>query len=138
MDKKELIRKYNEGYAKGSFFEKNVAYAFSKPQLQEAMQKLGADNESELTSIFGVGDVCLQSKVVEIIDWIHKQHQKRVKWLQSLSDEDKESIIKYELYNHECSYTWDIEPVVDLLQNIFSYDQIAKAWEKVKHESSSE
>jgi len=88
------------------------------------MQKIGAHDESELTTIFGVGDICLKSKVTEVKAWLNKQHQKRVEWLQSLPNEEKAAIIEYELYNHECLYTWKIGSVLDLLEETFGYDLI--------------
>ena len=134
MNRNEVLKKYNKNYLEQEFYNNNIYYAFSENQLQEGMRKLGAKDTDELTSIFGAGDICLKSKVKELVTWINSQSQERVKWLVSLTEEEKEIIIEYEIGNHECTYTWDIEPVVDLLQDIFGYNLIVKVWQKVKKE----
>ena len=132
MNKKSLFAKYNENYTEENFFKENVTFAFSEAQLQEAMKKLGTPNRSELITIYGIGDVCLKSKAKEIVAWVEKHHQARIKWLQGLSEEEKSAIIEFEIHNHECTYTWEIEPALDLLQDVFGYDLIIQVWAKVK------
>jgi len=131
MTHAELLERYKENYFEQEFFRENVAFAFSQKQLQEAMQRLGAKNKDELTSIFGAGDICLKKKAMEIAEWSIQQKQQRTQWLQSLTQEEQEVIIEYELYNHECTYTWDIDPVVDLLENVFGYNQIMLVFHKI-------
>ena len=63
MNKQELLNNYTKNYTEEEFFKNNVTYAFSQIQLEEAMEKLGAKDKTELTSIFGYGDICLKSKV---------------------------------------------------------------------------
>lgn len=133
MTKKELLEKYNKNYTEEEYYKQNVTYAFSQIQLQEAMKKIGATSEDELTS-FGYGSICLKSKFKEITNWILNREQERREWLESLQDEEKEIIIEYELYNYECDYTNDIESVVDLFKNIFTWNDIMFVFHKIKRQ----
>lgn len=130
MNKKELLEKYNKNYTEEDFYKQNVTYAFSQIQLQEAMKKLGATSEDELTS-FGFGSICLKSKFIEITKWMLKKERERKNWLKSLSQKEQEIIIEYELYNYECTYTYDIEDVVDLFKNVFSWNDIMSVFHKI-------
>lgn len=133
MTKKELLEIYNKNYTEEEYYKQNVTYAFSNEQLQNAMKKLGATNEDELTS-FGYGSICLKSKFKEIMQWILKKEQEKQEWLKSLSDKEKDIIIKYELYNYECDYTNDIESVVNLFKNIFTWNDIMSVFHKIKRQ----
>lgn len=130
MNKKELLEKYNKNYTEEDFYKQNVTYAFSEEQLQEAMKKLGATSEDELTS-FGFGSICLRSKFIEITEWMLKRERERKNWLKSLSQKEQEIIIEYELYNYECTYTYDIEDVVNLFKNVFSWNDIMSVFHKI-------
>lgn len=66
MTKSELLKKYNKNYTEEEYYKQNVTYAFSHSQLQDALKKLGATKEYELTS-FGFGSIFLKSKFKEII-----------------------------------------------------------------------
>lgn len=61
------------------FVKENLTFAFGKKQIQEAIKKLGAKSEDELTSIFGVGDVCLISNAKKIIEICNKYSKKERK-----------------------------------------------------------
>ncbi len=130
MNKKELLEKYNRNYTEEDFYKQNVTYAFSQEQLQKAMKKLGATSKDELTS-FGFGSICLKSKLKEIIQWMTNKEKEREDWLKSLTDKEKDIIIEYELYNYECTYTYDIENVVDLFKNVFSWNDIMSVFHRI-------
>lgn len=130
MNKKELLEIYNKNYTEEEYYKQNVTYAFSQNQLQDAMKKLGATNKNELTS-FGFGSICLKSKLQEIIKWILQKESKRKEWLQTLTNEEKNIIIEYELYNYECDYTYNIDNVVDLFKGIFEYNDIMTVFHKI-------
>lgn len=132
MNKKELLEQYNKNYTEEEFFKNNVTYAFSHIQVEEAIKKLGAKDKTELTTIFGYGDLCLKSKAKDILLWVIEREQEKKVWLKNLSTKEQELIIEYELYNHECEYTYDIEPVVDLFKNIFTYNDIMLVFHKIK------
>ena len=131
MNKKELLEQYNRNYTEEEFFKNNVTYAFSQMQLEEAIKKLGAKDKTELTTIFGYGDLCLKSKAKEILLWVINREQEKKEWLKSLSPQEQNIIIEFELYNHECEYTYDIEPVVDLFKGIFEYNDIMLAFHRI-------
>ena len=131
MNKQEVLEQYNKNYTEEEYFKNNVTYAFSQSQLENAMKKLGANDKSELTSLFGYGDICLKSKAKEILLWVIDREQQKKNWLKSLSAKEQNYIIEYELYNHECDYTWDIEPVVDLFKDIFTHNNIMTVFHKI-------
>lgn len=130
MTKQELLKKYNKNYTEEEYYKQNVTYAFSQEQLQDAMKKLGATNEDELTS-FGFGSICLKSKFKEIIQWMLEKERKRKNWLKNLTQEEQEIIIEYELYNYECEYTYDIDNVVDVFKDVFEYNDIMRVFHKI-------
>jgi len=131
MNKNELLKLYNMNYTEEEFFRANVTFAFSNKQLEEAIKQLGAKDKTELTSIFGYGDLCLKSKAKEILLWVMNRENEKKKWLKNLSIEEQKIIIEYELYNHECNYTWDIEPVVELFKDVFEYNDIMLAFHRI-------
>ena len=88
MTKNELLEIYNKSYTEEEFYNQNVTYAFSQSQFQDAMKKLGATNEDELTS-FGFGSICLKSKFKEIMQWMLKKEEERKNWLKNLPIEEK-------------------------------------------------
>lgn len=133
MNKKELLERYNKNYTEEEYYKQNVTYAFSQSQLQEAMKKLGATSKDELTTI-GFGSICLKSKVKEIIEWILNKDQEKQDWLKSLNNKEKDIIIEYELYNYECDYTDNIDNVVDLFKNIFTWNDIMSVFHKIKRQ----
>ena len=131
MNKQEVLEQYNKNYTEEEYFKNNVTYAFSQSQLENAMKKLGANDKSELTSLFGYGDICLKSKAKEILLWVIDKEKQKKNWLKGLTTKEQNYIIEYELYNYECNYTWDIEPVVDLFKDIFSYNDIMTVFHKI-------
>ena len=131
MNKHELLEQYNKSYTEEEYFKNNVAYAFSQSQLENAMKKLGANDKGELTSLFGYGDICLKSKAKEILLWVIDREKQKQNWLKGLTTKEQNYIIEYELYNYECNYTWDIEPVVDLFKDIFTHNDIMTVFHKI-------
>ena len=131
MNKQEVLEQYNKNYTEEKYFKNNVTYAFSQSQLENAMKKLGADDKSELTSLFGYGDICLKSKAKAILLWAIDKEKQKNNWLKGLTTKEQNYIIEYELYNYECNYTWDIEPVVDLFKDIFTYNDIMIVFHKI-------
>lgn len=131
MNKQELLNKYTKNYTEEDFFKNNVTYAFSQIQLEEAMEKLSAKDKTELTSIFGYEDICLKSKAKEILQWVINRKHEQQKWLKGLSPKEQNIIIEYELYSHECEYTWNIQLVVDLFKDIFEYNDIMLVFHKI-------
>lgn len=133
MDREKLLEKYNSNSLNTPFIKENLTYAFGKKQLQEAIKKLGAKSEDDLTSIFGVGDVCLKSKANDILKVFNKLQNEKEKWLKNLTDKEKEIITIYELGNYECTYTYNIQPILMILEPYFGSDFIIKVWNKLKN-----
>jgi len=73
----EELKLENKSFMEDPFIKENLTFAFGKEQIQEAIKKLGAKSEDELTSIFGVGDVCLISNASKNIEIINKYNKKR-------------------------------------------------------------
>lgn len=67
----------NSSFMEDPFIKENLTFAFGKEQIQEAIKRLGAKSEEELTSIFGVGDVCLISNAKKIIKIINNYDKER-------------------------------------------------------------
>ena len=59
------------------------------------------------------------------------KERERKEWLRSLPDKEKDIIIEYELYNYECDYTYDIDNVVDLFKNVFTWNDIMHVFHKI-------
>ena len=131
MNKQEVLEQYNKNYTEEEYFKNNVTYAFSQSQLENAMKKLGANDKSELTSLFGYGYICLKSKAKEILLWVIDREKEKKNWLKGLTTKEQNYIIEYELYNYECNYSWDIEPVVDLFKDIFTHNDIMTVFHKI-------
>ena len=131
MEKKILLEKYNKNYTEEQFYKDNVVYAFSEEQLQKAMQKLGVHDKNQLTT-FGYGSICLKSKVNDILSWIAEKKTEKANWLKSLTRAEQKIIIAHELYNYECTYTGDIEIVVELFNGIFEKSLIVSVWDEIK------
>jgi hypothetical protein len=46
--------------------------------------------------------------------------------------EHKTELIKYELSNHECYYTYELDEVINLLKDIATEDEILKVFQEEK------
>ena len=87
----------------GSFF------AFTDSQFKEK-----AKDGVEYISLFA-GLICPVDKAQEVREGLDKIYDEAVK--QDVAENGKEAIIRRELSNHECLYTYDISDVVDKLKN---------------------
>jgi hypothetical protein len=81
-----------------------IAYAFSDKQLEEALEKLGAE-KSECVTVFGHGDVVKRSDVPDLLAML-KRHTKELH--DALKDKEfAEAAFLYEMDNHEYAINWD-------------------------------
>ena len=81
-----------------------MAYAFSEKQLEEALEKLGAE-KSECVTVFGHGDV-VKKKDVPALYAMLKRHTQELH--EALQDKDfAESAFLYEMDNHEYAINYD-------------------------------
>lgn len=105
-----------------------IFFAFSTSQLEEGMKKIGAKEKSELTNL-GMGMIALKTEAdafIEAMDQADKQYKKDLKE----AKEAKESAIYYELCNHECFYSGNIDPVVELFEDIYTIEEIKQVYKK--------
>ena len=85
----------------GSFF------AFSGKQLEEQRK------EGVIYVNLGGGMICPKNTVDELIDGLKCIHDKAIE--DDINDNGVDAIITRELNNHECFYTGDYEPVLEVL-----------------------
>jgi len=50
-----------------------------------------------------------------------------------LSEAEQKIIIEYEIYEHKCTKTWNIAPVLEIFKDIFDEKLILSVWQKVKN-----
>ena len=83
-----------------------IAYAFDEKQLEEALEKLGANDVSECVTIYGHGDIVKKEDASRFVAML-KRHTAEVKEL-ILSDADiaMEAFL-YEMDNHEYCINYD-------------------------------
>ena len=82
-----------------------IAYAFNDKQLQEALEKLGAESVDECVTVMGSGDIVKKENGKPFLDLLKRQ----VKEVQELllSDIDiAEAAFLYEMDNHEYAINW--------------------------------
>ena len=96
-----------------------IAYAFNDKQLQEALEKLGAESVEECVTVIGHGDIVKKENAKPFLDML-KRHSKEVQDL-LLSDMDiAEAAFLYEMDNHEYAINWDGD--ADVL-SCFGFDE---------------
>jgi hypothetical protein len=82
-----------------------IAYAFSDKQLEEALEKLGAE-KSECVTVFGHGDIVKRTDVPALMAML-KRHIKELHDALQEDEEFAEAAFLYEMDNHEYAINWD-------------------------------
>jgi hypothetical protein len=82
-----------------------IAYAFSDKQLEEALEKLGAD-KSECVTVFGHGDIVKRTAAPALMAML-KRHTKELHDALREDEEFAEAAFLYEMDNHEYAINWD-------------------------------
>ena len=103
-------------------------FAFSEEQLAEGMSKIGITDRKDLTSL-AHGMILPKANVDKyLLDSLNafNTYKKTIRGLK----EEKEKAILYELYNHECFYSGDIDTVVEFFKDIYSKKDIEKVFKK--------
>lgn len=104
------------------FEEFPIAYAFNEKQLEEALEKLGAE-KSECVTVFGHGDIVKRTDAKALIAMLERHteemHQKLVE-----DKEFAEAAFLYEMDNHEYAINWSADE--DVL-SCFNLD-----WDKLR------
>ena len=104
----KYLQDYQENAQTRLFDKTGAFFAFSNKQFDEA-KKDGVKYVS-----VGAGMICPTENVKELIETLHSIYKGAIK--KDLKENGKETIIKRELYNHECFYTNDISDAVDKLE----------------------
>lgn len=82
-----------------------IAYAFNKQQLQEALDKLGAESIMECVSVFGHGDIVKKENAMKLVEMM-KRHDQEV--AEAMKDYDfAVGAFLYEMNNHEYCINWE-------------------------------
>lgn len=103
-------------------------FAFNNEQLNEGMKKHGINSRDELTSL-SMGMLIPKTEAVAFMKNMEKATKDFNKSVKE-ADSEKENAILYELKNHECFYTGEIEEVVSLFDGTFSHEDIRKVYLK--------
>ncbi|HEY5510605.1 MAG TPA: hypothetical protein VIK10_06215 [Prolixibacteraceae bacterium] len=123
MKNYQEIRKQAEEKRSELFKECRLFFAFSNSQFQENKTPLA---EGEKYVSIGAGGYLPKSEVNNFSDGLSRIK----KWESSEIKRAKleETEILYELENHECFYTGEIEPVVELFAGKYTEAQIRKVY----------
>lgn len=127
------LRKEREAKYNTLFRDCKVFWAFSKQQFQEGKEKIGVENDEELCTIMGGG--CMPKanakKLKDGMDAIDK-------WEKDLMQKHnlEEAHIKYELANHECWYTGNIEDAEAILP--YPRERVLEVYRKYYQEMTAE
>ena len=132
----DIKTKHSNAY--NNAIEKNhVFFAFNQEQLKEGINKLKRKDKNfikgdKLVKIFG-GGLLPQKNLDNFIKEIKEANTNNKKALKELREEKKEAIL-YELINHECFYTTELEPVIDFFKGIYTAKVILKVYNDNKEE----
>jgi len=113
--------------------QNQVFWAFSDEQLQKGIKKYNINKDNKMVSI-GMGGY-MPLKYNKRIQEQMKEEDKRYKKELKEMREEQDGAILYELNNHECFYTGDIEDVVTLFKGIFTPAKIKKVF--LKHQKEN-
>jgi hypothetical protein len=117
------IKKEREDRMSAALKNNSVFWAFSEKQFEENKTPLA---EGEKYVSIGGGGYMPKGKVQSFLaetESINKWYEQAVT---KAGFEDDE--ILYELYNHECYYTGDIQVVVDMFEGRYDRDRIARVF----------
>ena len=83
-----------------------IAYAFNNKQLEEALEKLGANSTDECVTVIGHGDIVKKEDAPKFVAML-KRHSKEVHELLQSDENIAEEAFLYEMDNHEYAINWD-------------------------------
>lgn len=117
------LKKQREEKSTKLFKECGVFWAFSKEQFEENKTEL---KEGEKYVSIGGGGYMPNSKAEALSDGLKEIGE----WFNGevINQGLEDSEILYELGNHECFYTGDIEQAMDALDNKYSRDRIISVY----------
>ena len=110
--------------------DNEIFWAFNKEQLNEGVKKFNISKDNKMVSI-GMGGYMPSKNLKsylqatkELEAWYKAEHKKLKKDKQAL-----EEAILYELNNHECFYTGDIQYACDVLPDV-SREEVKRVYNK--------
>lgn len=119
------IKKQKEDKTSLLIKECKMFFAFSKKQFQENKTEL---NEGEKYLSIGMGAYLPKSNLKKWEDGMDEINN----WARNIIKQNKleENEILYELRNHECFYTGEIDDVLDMFKDIYTEEQINVVYRK--------
>lgn len=119
-------KKYDELFEAVHLF-----WAFSNEQFAEGKKKHPVDEGFKYVSI-GMGGYFpgqYKQQYIDGMDAIHAWEKQARKEMRETEKQTEDAIL-YELNNHECFYTGEIDEVVELFEGIYTREQIRKVYRK--------
>lgn len=113
--------KYNDLFSKAQVF-----WAFGEAQFKEQIERYPLQDGFKYIPIGyggyfpGQNEQIFNDGMNEIDAWKAEQYK----------NIDAEEAILYELCNHECFYTGELDPVIELFKNVYSEEQIINVYRK--------
>lgn len=126
MTYQDASKKHEQAISK-MITECGIFFAFSDKQFEEGKKKTNFKEGDKLISVLGGGCLPLSNKDKYIKD-SEKASEDFIKALKE-GEEIKEQAIKYELANHECYYTGEIDAVVNMFKGIYTSEEILKVYQ---------
>lgn len=128
--KREKEKDYNEILGACGVF-----WAFSTEQFKEGIDKIKKDGflkEGDKVVRIPAGGFVPKKNVDKLTELLKQANEKHKQGLKEIRAEKKESenAILYELNNHECFYTGDIEPVAEIFKGTYTKKEILKVYVK--------
>ncbi len=119
-----------QAQAQTELFNKHkVFFAFSNKQLEEGKQQHGITDDVKLVSI-GAGGYMLKANAEDFHKEFNQLQEDSVK--KHLEIQSIESIIEYELANHECQISYDYSDAFNALQRypvtLEQVEEVFKKW----------
>lgn len=122
------IKLEHEGAISAILERNQVFFAFSNEQLEKGKAEIGVKEDKELTGI-GAGGFIKRANIKAFADDMDKEAKHYREELKQAKLAKNEAIL-YELRNHECFYTGDIEPVVDKFKGIYTIKDIQAVYKR--------
>ena len=126
----QIKQKHQEAYNK-IMDDSGVFWAFSNEQFAEGLEKLKTSGQllpgDKLARVTGGGLVPSKNadKMMELLKQADKTQKQKLKQAKQAKNE----AILYELQNHECFYTGDYSPVIDIFKGIYTPADIKKVYQ---------
>lgn len=117
--------------------QKGLFYAFSKEQFEKGMKKIGLDvKETDKLTDIGSGGFILTTETENFLNIFKVKEEKMAEMFKN--EEETKNAMRYELSNHEYSYTYDEEDALSALglttEEVEENEMFARALKRAKSE----